>query len=288
MKSFDILSLIILSSSVALQIAAAALALLSLPHSRRYKYPWILLSLALLLMVERRAVPLYDLLRGRPPDFLMELVGLVISVFMAVSMVGLRRLLLALREKEEKLVRLAVTDNLTGIDNRSQALDKLRAEVIRSGRSGEPLSVLILDIDFFKKVNDEYGHITGDDVLVATTSRCAGQLRAIDVFGRLGGEEFLIVLPGTSIDEAYRVAERIRSVFVGAPLETPGGPFAITVSIGLTAYNPPAGGKEKTSADALVKSLLLHADLALYQAKHEGRNCVRVWKDTKDRGQYRQ
>lgn len=275
--SIDVFSFTVLSASVLLQLIAAVLALCALPYSARYRYPWILLSLALLFMVERRAVPLYSVLHGGSMDLFIELIGLVISTFMVISLLGLRHLLLAVREKEEQLTRLAVTDNLTGLDNRSQVLEKLKGEIARSDRNGAPLSILILDIDFFKRVNDEHGHMTGDDVLVASTARCAAQLRNIDMFGRLGGEEFLIVLPGTGTDEAAAAAERIRKCFTTAPIQTEKGPFPITVSIGLTTYTPSTERLEEHNPESITRSLLLHADLALYQAKSEGRNCIRIW-----------
>ncbi|MDD5585693.1 MAG: GGDEF domain-containing protein [Alphaproteobacteria bacterium] len=273
---------VILASSVFLQLTAAVLALCAIPYSRRYRYPWILLSLALLVMVERRAVPLYDVLRGGEPDLLNELFGLLISFLMAGSQIGLRRLLLAVRDKEEQLIRLADTDSLTGLANRSHALARLKSEIIRAERSGSPLSVLILDIDYFKRVNDQYGHVAGDEVLVATTARCAEQLRAIDIFGRLGGEEFLIVLPETDAENAAYAAERLRAVCADTPIVTSQGQFAITISIGVTTHRPPqpssSGSAPATNPEAVMKSLLQRADHALYQAKAKGRNCVREWR----------
>jgi diguanylate cyclase (GGDEF)-like protein len=277
----SLLFLCIQASSVILQLVAAVMALCAIPYSRKYRYPWILLSLALTFMVERRAVPLYDTLQGGVPDLVNDLFGLIISVLMVGSQIGLRSLLLSVRDKEALLTRLATTDALTGLLNRANTLSGLKAEIQRAERSNLPLSVLMLDLDFFKRVNDQHGHAIGDEVLTGFTDRCNAQLRSIDLFGRLGGEEFLIVMPGTSVEEALTAAERIRAAFDSRPLKTPHGPFNITLSLGVTTHKFVKSLSDRTQendSELLVKTLLHRADQALYQAKSEGRNCVREWR----------
>jgi diguanylate cyclase (GGDEF)-like protein len=168
-----------------------------------------------------------------------------------------------LRSLNKKLKFLAQTDNLTGQLNRSALDARLSAEVERAKRYGRPFSLLMFDIDRFKDINDRHGHLMGDKILVAMAEAAAAHIRATDIIGRWGGEEFLVLCPETDTVEALVVAERIRSGVEAARYPTEG---VHTVSIGL------AGLTEIDSAD----SLLNRADAALYVAKNNGRNQVRA------------
>ena len=172
-----------------------------------------------------------------------------------------------LRLAHEQLTQLANTDVLTGVSSRRSFLADLEAELARARRHNEDLGLLMLDIDHFKRVNDLYGHPIGDAVLKQFTAICASMLRAHDLFGRLGGEEFAIALPHTDPDGARRVAEKIRMAIEQAPLSTAAGDITITVSIGVAQTH--AGRHE-------IDQLIALADKALYNAKHGGRNQVRV------------
>ena len=172
-----------------------------------------------------------------------------------------------LRLAHEQLTQLANTDVLTGVSSRRSFLAGLEAELARARRHNESLSLLMLDIDHFKRVNDLYGHPVGDTVLKQFAAICASMLRAHDLFGRLGGEEFAIALPHTDPDGARSVAEKIRMAIGQLPLSTAAGDIAITVSIGVAHTH--AGLHE-------IDQLIAWADKALYDAKHEGRNQVRV------------
>ena len=170
-----------------------------------------------------------------------------------------------LRQAHDQLTLLANTDVLTGVSSRRAFLASLEAEIARAHRHKQCLSLLMLDIDHFKRVNDVYGHPIGDAVLQQFTSTCAGMLRGHDLFGRLGGEEFAIALPHTDIEGAQSVGEKIRVAIAQTPIPTSAGPIAITVSIGLAQLE--AGQVE-------VEQLIARADGALYQAKRDGRNQV--------------
>jgi len=170
-----------------------------------------------------------------------------------------------LRQAHDQLTLLANTDVLTGVSSRRAFLASLEAEIARAHRHKQCLSLLMLDIDHFKRVNDVYGHPIGDAVLQQFTSTCAGMLRGHDLFGRLGGEEFAIALPHTDIEGAQSVGEKIRVAIAQTPIPTSAGPIAITVSIGLAQLE--AGHVE-------VEQLIARADGALYQAKRDGRNQV--------------
>jgi diguanylate cyclase (GGDEF)-like protein len=163
--------------------------------------------------------------------------------------------------------QLSITDGLTGVWNRRYLDMTLRKEIERAQRFGRPLSVLMLDIDRFKRINDRHGHQRGDEVLIEVTRRILGEIRTnIDVVGRYGGEEFVVLLPETPSGGGYVVAEKIRTAirdeaFTG----TSSDPLAVTVSVGVTTY--PEDG---TTSEDLIRS----ADSAMYKAKSEGRDRV--------------
>lgn len=161
-------------------------------------------------------------------------------------------------------LRLAVTDPLTGLFNRRYAARHLE----RTARTGRPFAVLVLDVDRFKEINDRHGHAAGDDVLRALAKRLRAGLRDVDMLARIGGEEFLVILPETRPRGARRVAERLRRLVARTPFVLAGGAerTLVTVSVGLTD-----GGSDVPSLDGLIA----RADEALYAAKAEGRNRVR-------------
>jgi two-component system, cell cycle response regulator len=171
----------------------------------------------------------------------------------------------ALRTAE--LRQLALTDSQTLAYNRRYLLPRLRQEMERALRHGEPLSLMLLDLDHFKHVNDQYGHAAGDAVLAAFADRVRGSVRAVDVMFRRGGEEFVLIMPTTDEHQALVVAERVRSRLAEEPLQARRGLLLTqTVSIGVATWD----GRETA------ESLEERADLAMYEAKHLGRNRVLV------------
>jgi diguanylate cyclase (GGDEF)-like protein/PAS domain S-box-containing protein len=171
---------------------------------------------------------------------------------------------------ELELKRQARIDHLTGVNNRRHFMGQAELELSRAIRYNKPLSLYMLDIDFFKKVNDSYGHKIGDLVLIKLAEVCRQTLREVDIIGRFGGEEFVILLPETDLVEATEVAERLKESIAKSkvPLES-GLPLHFTVSIGVTSL---------VSKDENLDVLLNLADKALYQAKEQGRNRVCVAK----------
>lgn len=166
---------------------------------------------------------------------------------------------------QEELERLASVDSLTGLSNRRTVLQKLDGEIKRARRYKEKVSLMMLDIDHFKKVNDQYGHLTGDEVLREVGKVMQQSIRDTDTAGRYGGEEFLIILPRTNPASALDMAERVRKTTAAAEMkDSAGNVFGITVSLGLSDYRP--GDDEH--------SLISRADAALYRAKENGRNRV--------------
>jgi diguanylate cyclase (GGDEF)-like protein len=168
----------------------------------------------------------------------------------------------------EQLERLATTDPLTGLYNRRHFLETLDAEWSRFQRYYRSVSVLMVDIDHFKDVNDRYGHAVGDEAIKAMAGACLHGKRKSDIVGRVGGEEFAIVLPETSLSRAKIVAERVRKRIAAQTLQGRDGFFQITASIGVA---------EASVSMPRAEALMIAADQALYQAKAQGRNCCACW-----------
>ncbi|MCL2876716.1 MAG: diguanylate cyclase [Betaproteobacteria bacterium] len=172
------------------------------------------------------------------------------------------------RNRQEALLQLATTDSLTGVSNRRHFLQQLDAELARQRRHGEKASILMTDLDFFKHINDEYGHATGDAVLSHFVHIVRQTVRRSDIIGRLGGEEFAILLPGDGTGGACELAERLRRNFESNPTHIGNTAIACTVSIGISDLRP----------DDMTADVPLHrADEALYAAKAGGRNRTELY-----------
>jgi two-component system, cell cycle response regulator len=166
----------------------------------------------------------------------------------------------------ERIRNLSVRDGLTDLYNHKHTMELLATEVSRAGRYEEGLSLIMLDIDHFKKINDEHGHQAGDSVLRDVARLLRDTLRNIDAVGRYGGEEFAAILPHTSHDDGLRTAERVRAAVADHPFRVGNRELRVTVSVGVASFPSDAAD----SPGALVRE----ADRALYKAKHAGRNAV--------------
>jgi two-component system cell cycle response regulator len=173
-----------------------------------------------------------------------------------------------LKLTNEKLEHHASTDQLTGAGNRHDFIERIEAEIARVKRGGAPFSLLSLDLDHFKAINDKYGHVTGDQVLRGFVQKCLSTLRPYDHLARVGGEEFMMLLPGATLEAAHVIGDRLRSTIAGRPFETESGKsIELTISIGASEF-----GRDGDTLDAFLRVI----DKRLYRAKHEGRNCVVV------------
>ena len=169
----------------------------------------------------------------------------------------------ALKQTQAELHRLSITDALTQVANRRYFLEQAQLELERCLRYHRDMAVVVIDIDHFKAINDRYGHLTGDRVLTFFAQVCKEQIRVNDVFARLGGEEFVVLLPETGAAHAYHAAERLRQAVENSPYQVNGERITITASLGVATLLD--GG------DTLEK-ILTRADQAMYRAKMAGRN----------------
>jgi diguanylate cyclase (GGDEF)-like protein len=177
--------------------------------------------------------------------------------------------------KAEAYQRMSLTDALTGLPNRRYLEDRLYEEVERSKRYDTPLAFMIIDVDHFKSYNDIFGHTNADRVLKQTAHILRGSIRAIDMAARFAGDEFCVVLPETQIEDAARIAERLKAAVSGAEYTSEQGlPMArVTLSVGVSSFS----GSRQTPL-AIIET----ADRALYQAKMQGRNCVSIYEGDPD------
>ncbi|WP_244628411.1 GGDEF domain-containing protein [Tardiphaga robiniae] len=185
---------------------------------------------------------------------------------LAEAMAGTQSALQEVQRSNQMLERLAATDPLTGAGNRRQFIERIGTEIARAKRSGAPLSLLSLDLDHFKEVNDSRGHIVGDEVLCEFVRKCLEAIRPYDSVARVGGEEFMVLLPGATLDAACAVGDRLRLAIERNAFEVGSRPsIDVTISIGVSEF-----GRDGDTLDAFLRV----ADQRLYRAKDQGRNCV--------------
>jgi diguanylate cyclase (GGDEF)-like protein len=192
-------------------------------------------------------------------------VAVALLYLLAIALLHLAMAAMVVLRLMASLRSLSIRDPLTGLLNRAEWLRLLGEQHRWLGRFGDPFSVLLVDIDHFKRVNDTWGHAAGDAVLVATAQLLLGSVRSMDVVARLGGEEFVVLLPRSGQAEALVVAERLRESMAGSTHSWKQQGITVTVSVGLACA---------TNPDETAQQLMERADAALYQAKHGGRNRV--------------
>lgn len=187
---------------------------------------------------------------------------------LAKSMADTQKALQQVQLSNQRLERLAATDPLTGAGNRRHFIEHIGAEIARARRTGAPLSLLSLDLDHFKDINDSRGHSVGDEVLRVFVRKCLEAIRPYDSVARVGGEEFMVLLPGATLDAAGAVAERLRSAIEGTAFDVGAEPsVSVTISVGVSEF-----GRDGDTLDGFLNV----ADQRLYRAKFVGRNRVVV------------
>ncbi|MHB8283296.1 MAG: diguanylate cyclase [Caulobacteraceae bacterium] len=190
---------------------------------------------------------------------------LILVTLLAEALGIFRPMVRKIIQYTSELNRAATIDPLTGVFNRRCFTDRGLTELARAARYGRQTALLMIDADRFKSINDTHGHGVGDDVLIALTGALGLALRPSDLLGRLGGEEFAVILPETGLEGAQYAAERLREAVAALRISTPSGDIAFTVSVGVTNFAP---------GETVLKPALDRADAALYAAKAGGRNRV--------------
>jgi diguanylate cyclase (GGDEF)-like protein len=192
--------------------------------------------------------------------------GMIVGLYSSYLHDSLYKRGLELKEAYKRIEELAELDELTGLLNRRSIMQALEEEIVRARRSNSPLTVALIDLDWFKRINDQYGHPTGDEVLRTFGITMFANIRSIDKFGRYGGEEFLLILPETADDSAKRTLDRLRAIIADLDWSAISPGMMVTISAGLATLRP----------EDAPDSLLARTDSALYRAKDLGRNRVIV------------
>ena len=245
-----------------------------------YRWAWLFLSLGLGLMTLRRVSPILHIIETNHYNFTDAILSLLISLLLFAGVMGLKRQLIKDRADIDLLSIVNAHDLLTNALSKAEIHQRISTEFDRANRNGHCIALLEMDIDHFKLVNDRYGHQAGDDVLIGLVRSTNAILRSGDSLGRIGGEEFLILLPETNLNQAKEVAERLRISVSNTPYSSlENQSIKITISIGISIYDPNLQShKDKNS---LVRQSIYEADMAMYQAKEAGRNQVAAWNGSK-------
>lgn len=202
--------------------------------------------------------------------------GKLARIEIATDITDLKNSVLAMKEAKKMAEELSRTDELTGAKNRRAVKDEAQLLFNLARRYETHIAIVMLDMDHFKQINDRYGHVTGDQVLKSVATHIQANIREVDVFGRYGGEEFVLILPGMTLDNAAKAMERLRQCVAELRFDGPHDRFQATCSMGISAYDI-----RHTSFEDAIKD----ADLALYRAKAAGRNRVMVHEETTQRHQ---
>ena len=263
--------------SLLCQVFASLISLSLFRHSATiYRWGWLFLATGLSLMIGRRIGPIFHIFESGHFDLLDAVLSLPISGFLLLGVLGLRKILIKVDNNQLTLETLAQFDPLTNSLSRTEILYRVSEEIDRSRRNKHSFALLEMDIDHFKNVNDQYGHHVGDEVLVSLVRNTKEAVRTIDTVGRIGGEEFLILLPETEAEGVAQIAERLREHVANAENKTSSPtPVRITISIGITIFNP--NKNSRIERGIVLNELMNEADLAMYKAKNEGRNRVAFW-----------
>ncbi len=264
--------------SLLLQVGASYQSFRLINIVNKYKITCIALSAALTIMIGRRVVPLINAYEYSMFDIKDAFLSVPISLLLFIGVTGIKAALGEVRKENSALEILNATDSLTLALTKKETYIRLKREISRGQRSLHPLAFLMLDIDHFKRINDQYGHMVGDTVLKNLSLFCQHKLRDIDVFGRFGGEEFLIACPETDAKAALEIAERLREAISKDYFAIVNGKeITLTVSIGISIFDPKQVNHD--SLDLAMDLYIDYSDKAMYCAKNAGRNQVKLFQN---------
>jgi len=271
------LSIIFYLISLICQLGAMLLSIrLISKTSSLYRWAWISLALGLALMLGRRVSPLVKIYTSDQYNISDAILSVPISALLLLAMIGIGKIISQVNSSNELLQTLTQLDSLTQCFSRNEIFYRINEEIKRSRRNNHSFALLEMDIDHFKNVNDQYGHQVGDEILISLVRHTKDTLRTIDAVGRIGGEEFLILLPESDAKQAVEVAERIRAQIASAShLTSAPSEVKITISIGVTIFHP--NNSPQITVEAASTGLIKEADSAMYKAKNTGRNRVTLW-----------
>ncbi len=271
-----LLALFFYTLSLVFQMGASYQSLKLINIVKKYKVTCIALSFAMTLMIGRRVVPLINAYEQSIFDIKDAVLSLPISLLLFIGVFGIKSALSEIRKENSALEKLNATDSLTLALTKKETYIRLKREISRGQRSSHPLAFLMIDIDHFKRINDQYGHMVGDTVLKNLSLFCQLKLRDIDVFGRFGGEEFLVACPETDAKAALEVAERLREAIAKESFAmVDGQEVTLTVSIGISIFDPQQVHHD--SLDVAMDQYIDYSDKAMYCAKNAGRNQVKLF-----------
>lgn len=271
-------TVLLYSLSLILQVAASYQSFRLINIVNKYKFTCIALSAALTIMIGRRVVPLINAYEYSMFDIKDALLSVPISLLLFIGVTGIKSALGEVRKENSALEILNATDSLTLAHTKKETYVRLKKEISRGQRSLHPLAFLMIDIDHFKRINDQYGHMVGDTVLKNLSLFCQLKLRDIDVFGRFGGEEFLVGCPETDAIAAYEIAERLRDAISKHTFAMVNGKeVTLTVSIGISIFDPKQVHHD--SLDLAMDLYIDYSDKAMYCAKNAGRNQVKLFNE---------
>lgn len=268
-----LLAIFCYSLSFIAQLGAATVSVSLINTARKFQSGWFFLTIALSLMLGRRISPIMFAINTGDFNIVDAALSVPISGFLFLGVLGLKKVLSESRELNVKLSNIAKIDYLTSALSRQETFERSILEIARSTRTQRPLALLSIDIDHFKFINDKFGHHVGDEVLKSMVQFFKANIRSIDFIGRIGGEEFLIVLPETNEAAALEVANRLRKDLSQLCCHQHcGDEIKITVSIGVVLIAPQEKARD---FDQILEANLDKADHAMYEAKNLGRNkCV--------------
>jgi diguanylate cyclase (GGDEF)-like protein len=261
--------------ALALQFTSALISALLFKHLDKYQSGWAFLSIALLIMIYRRISPLIYIYETHIVILTDAIAALVISLFLLLGVLGLKKIVLDLEEKNKQLKSQAKVDILTGAFTHDEAYHRGKDDVARSYRNKKPIGFIMIDLDYFKRVNDHYGHLAGDFILKKLSQICKKEIRNVDTFARFGGEEFLVILPGIDNPQLKELANRLRIKIEKFNFKYLDEKINVNISAGTSLFDP-TRDKNKNINSIFLK-YVKRADDAMYIAKAKGRNRVIQW-----------
>lgn len=261
--------------SIALQFASSYVSFFLFKRQGIYQYSWILISIALLSMIYRRISSLTYIYETRIEIIADAILSLLISLFIFIGFFGIRRIFLDLEKNNKQLNSQTKIDIMTGAFSHDEGYLRGNDEIARTCRNNKSLGFIMIDIDCFKRINENYGHLAGDFILNKFSQICKKEIRSIDTFCRFGGDEFLVIIPDIDILELNELANRLRIKIEKSNFKYLKEKISLNISAGTSHFDPSINKIKKVNSIFL--KYVKRADDAMFIAKAKGRNIVIQW-----------